>query len=538
MSLTWTSHSIGSGIQNGPIAVNNATGVAILNSSQGVYKSTDGGSTWSTNGSFATTGADFGIGFGGGRYVVKIGGGTIYHSVDDGVTWVAAVTPPTGLATNAFVQIAFSSSLGTGNGMWMLVQGASYSASTDGGATWGAMTAISALSSGSRFANNLFWDGTEFSFTGRDSGNNNCLAVSTTNGSTWTSSNLGSIFSTNEANAYCFGPGTYTVGIISTRAVRQASSIAGLASASNTDVSSLLPGSTFISSVYSPDGVMCVASGSPNSTTSNSGLIEQDTPGGSWADSTSPLATSTVVNFFAYDNFHGKFIASTASSGTDTIITAPYTLQAIVPNVVNDVLATGEAAITQWNSYFQQMYGENYLVVGTVTPTYNGSVPAGEIISTNPSAGTLVSPGSSVNISVSLGGIPTVTVSPHSKSINFGSSFLFTATTANPTGEACTWSVNGVIGGDSVHGTVVNGYYVAPASPNGVVTVTVTATMQTFGASDSATVTLVPPTVGGAGMPPAGRFRGQKVFPPVALSKAATIPLRIYEPEENKTIKG
>lgn len=139
-----------------------------------------------------------------------------------------------------------------------------------------------------------------------------------------------------------------------------------------------------------------------------------------------------------------------------------------------------------------------------------------------------------------------ITVSPHSVSVPYGSSTLFSITT-NPAGLAATWSVNGLIGGDSVHGTVVNGYYVAPALPNGITSVTVTATRQDIPTlSDSATVTLTTPTIGGGstgGIPGGtayitGKFRGPKVFPAVVLAKAATIPLRIYEPEENKTFKG
>lgn len=137
-----------------------------------------------------------------------------------------------------------------------------------------------------------------------------------------------------------------------------------------------------------------------------------------------------------------------------------------------------------------------------------------------------------------------ITISPHSISIPFGGNFHFSLNTV-PAGLAATWSVNGVVGGDSVHGAVADGIYVAPAAPNGVSSVTVTAARQDFPTlTDSATVTLTIPTIGGgSGLPGGpsfitGKFRGPKVFKPVELSKAATIPLRVYEPNENKTFKG
>lgn len=67
-----------------------------------------------------------------------------------------------------------------------------------------------------------------------------------------------------------------------------------------------------------------------------------------------------------------------------------------VPNVVGELLATGEADIVTAG-----------LVVGAVISAPSGSVPTGDIISTNPVAGTSVSLGSSVDIVWSTG-LPTV----------------------------------------------------------------------------------------------------------------------------------
>jgi Concanavalin A-like lectin/glucanases superfamily/PASTA domain len=67
-----------------------------------------------------------------------------------------------------------------------------------------------------------------------------------------------------------------------------------------------------------------------------------------------------------------------------------------VPDVVGEALATGEATIVA-----------DGLAVGTVT-SQPSAVPAGDIVSTNPIAGTLVSSGTAVNIVESSGGYATV----------------------------------------------------------------------------------------------------------------------------------
>jgi beta-lactam-binding protein with PASTA domain len=72
--------------------------------------------------------------------------------------------------------------------------------------------------------------------------------------------------------------------------------------------------------------------------------------------------------------------------------------QVTVPNVVGLGQANAEAAITGAN-----------LVVGTETESSSPTVPAGNVISENPAAGTSVAPGSAVNLVVSCGaGVPNV----------------------------------------------------------------------------------------------------------------------------------
>jgi hypothetical protein len=66
-----------------------------------------------------------------------------------------------------------------------------------------------------------------------------------------------------------------------------------------------------------------------------------------------------------------------------------------VPNVVNQTQATAESNIESAG-----------LVVGTVTSTNSATVAAGSVISQNPSGGTSVSSGSSVDLVISLGSAP------------------------------------------------------------------------------------------------------------------------------------
>ena len=64
---------------------------------------------------------------------------------------------------------------------------------------------------------------------------------------------------------------------------------------------------------------------------------------------------------------------------------------ATVPDVVGQAQATAEANIVAAQ-----------LVVGTVTTAYSDTIPAGNVISQNPSGGASVAPGASVDIEVSI----------------------------------------------------------------------------------------------------------------------------------------
>jgi len=73
--------------------------------------------------------------------------------------------------------------------------------------------------------------------------------------------------------------------------------------------------------------------------------------------------------------------------------------------------------------------------------------------------------------------LPVVSISPASASVQAGAPLQFTATVVSPTATTITWSVNGVVGGNSALGTVTSaGLYTAPASVPTPATVTVRAT--------------------------------------------------------------
>ncbi len=102
---------------------------------------------------------------------------------------------------------------------------------------------------------------------------------------------------------------------------------------------------------------------------------------------TPSLTTSESASLSFADNASGG-PQSVGLSGTGTTGVT----QATVPNVVGETEATATSAITNGG-----------LSVGTVTIESSSTVPAGEVISESPAAGTLVSPGSTVSLNISSG---------------------------------------------------------------------------------------------------------------------------------------
>ncbi|MCK5565916.1 MAG: PASTA domain-containing protein, partial [Planctomycetes bacterium] len=108
--------------------------------------------------------------------------------------------------------------------------------------------------------------------------------------------------------------------------------------------------------------------------------------------------TSTVNTYIGsgwitgYDGGGTVDVDYDISNAGKTTVTASNVGNVNVPDVVGLAQATAESDIVAAG-----------LVVGTVTTAYSGSVPAGDVISQNPTGGSSVAPGSSVDIEVSLG---------------------------------------------------------------------------------------------------------------------------------------
>ena len=91
-----------------------------------------------------------------------------------------------------------------------------------------------------------------------------------------------------------------------------------------------------------------------------------------------------------------------------------------------------------------------------------------------------------------------IVVSPASATLQAKATQQFVATVTGNTNTTATWSVNGIVGGNSTVGTIsANGLYTAPASaPSSAVTVTATsAASTTASASSSVTVTAAPAAI-------------------------------------------
>jgi Protein of unknown function (DUF2612)/PASTA domain len=388
MSLTWVSRSslpIGQTFTNcATDTVHGAT--CFVSSFNTLYRTTDACATVNAVGGIPGSPTVGFVGYGGGRFVMSTDSG-FYYSTDSGATWNGPAATSGGFQRHT--KVVFSPTLGTGQGMWMAVTGNFFSTSLDGGATWAAAVAIPAAQGIGNAK--LIWDGTNFIFESRDSGNSVAELFYTPDGSTWSALNLGSIFGPNEAFDIAAAPGQYIIGIISAAAVRQSTTLLALATNPNTDISAEVPGSSAIRSVFTPDGVLFIAGGESNSTTNGAGLAEKDGISAPWIASTGPLTTSNYVIFFDFDPVHDILIG--LGSGTiGWLLTAGYIPGVVVPNVVGTSQTAATLAITSAG-----------LTLGPISSTYSATVSPGLVALQVPAAGTRVPPGSPVAITLSLG---------------------------------------------------------------------------------------------------------------------------------------
>jgi Protein of unknown function (DUF2612)/PASTA domain len=389
MSLTWVSQPslpVGQTFTN--CATDPVHGITCFVSSfNSLYRTTDGCVTVNSVPGIPGSPTVGFIGFGGGNFVMSTDSG--FYTSPDGLTWTGPAATSGGF--NRHTKLAFSPTLGTSHGMWMAVVSTFFATSVDGGATWSAAASISSIQGISH--PKMVWDGTEFIFESRDAANTVALLVYSSDGSTWATVNLGSIFGNNEPFDIEGVPGHYLLGMATSgpAQLRQTTTLAALATQPNTDVSSLLAGCNIVPAVFTPDGVLFVAAGEPP-TSNNDGLIEQDSlTSSTWIASTSPLTTSNYVIFFDYDPVH-QILIGLGTGTTGWLLTAGYIPGVIVPNVVGLSQVAATLAITSAG-----------LTLGPISSTYSATIPPGLVALQVPTAGTHVAPGSPVAITLSLG---------------------------------------------------------------------------------------------------------------------------------------
>jgi uncharacterized protein (DUF1800 family) len=156
---------------------------------------------------------------------------------------------------------------------------------------------------------------------------------------------------------------------------------------------------------------------------------------------------------------------------------------------------------SNFNATSVVQFGNTPLVTTYVSATglkASGVAPAAlagtnvKITVVNPGLGGTTS--TSVNLTITAALPITVALNPTSASVVTNATRQFTATVANTSNTAVTWSVNTIAGGDATVGTISNtGLYTAPASvPSGAVTVRATSVADPA-ISGQATVTMQTP---------------------------------------------
>ena len=122
------------------------------------------------------------------------------------------------------------------------------------------------------------------------------------------------------------------------------------------------------------------------------GWIGSKSTGQSFSQHITGLTPGSTYHFYA-QAWNLKY-ESDASNG-ESFVTEAAPVLVEVPDVVGQTQAQAEVAVLAAG-----------LVLGTITEVHSDTVPAGDVISQNPAAGTDVAEGTSVDLSVSLGPVP------------------------------------------------------------------------------------------------------------------------------------
>lgn len=335
-----------------------------------IYRSTNGGVSWALVESYpgltnsgATMACDGSV-----FLVSEFTTNVILRSTDDGLTWNAV---PSGITTNV-PSFAF-----TGTGTWLgFSTGGAAIKSVDGGASWSPVTIPpTGVASG-------FWDGSQFVMSA-----GTAHLYTSPDGVTWTdTSGFSNNFGGNAPNVFAKQGSRYVAGL----------SLGGYLTYTTPPPSGWPPGTptailsldattrTFMMGGASVFTAADKNTGTPQFASSSDGVtwaLDTIVPNGAFAVGTWVPTKNLFI--FASDNGH---------IFTSNVLGLP------APDVTNLTLADATTAIIAAT-----------FIVGTVTYGPSGIVPAGSVISQNPTGGTITPSGSPIDLLVSTG-IATVVV--------------------------------------------------------------------------------------------------------------------------------
>jgi len=207
-----------------------------------VWRSSDGGVTWSARTGIVDAQPVSSIAFGAGVFIATGSGvgSPVHRSTDEGVTWVSHATGALTSPLTALSMIATN-----GSGMWIVgCNGGTapsavknYAVSTDNGLTWTPGPIGGYDNDGWALAHSAIWDGSEFVVGGIQFNTGASTIVTTPDGVTWTETASTSSFDRVLTQAF----GLYIIGGSSNN-VFVASTPAGLATAASTPIAGLDPG--------------------------------------------------------------------------------------------------------------------------------------------------------------------------------------------------------------------------------------------------------------------------------------------------------
>jgi beta-lactam-binding protein with PASTA domain len=361
-----------------------------------VFRATDGGlngaASWTrvVNSGLACSS----LAYGGGGVWFIYGGDFVYGSLDDGVTWAYHIPLLTGSTAGA------SDGAGT-----VIFAGANFAAGSVTNDPSSVADFTSTPAWGNVIEGALIWDGTQFVALGDNTSVYTIYTAPTgfpeSPGPAWTAAATGG---TNSFLAGGQSGGLAYASALGYMAIAQnnlynpqivlSATLAGLLT--NTPTGLPAPSDTYALRGIFALGPSLFLLGDDNSSTG--GNVYESSDGVTWTQDTPnfTVPASEMIGAACHDPVHNCYIMASSGNGTPggSICTAlaGYT----VPNVIGETQTAATSAITGAG-----------LILGTVTSGFD-SMTAGLVYSQSPAAGTSVSPGSAVDIVLSLGPPDTV----------------------------------------------------------------------------------------------------------------------------------